>query len=73
MVNMESEYDPDELATKITTQLVQKGDSKNLCVAIFVGQIAFNMNTTPAEIRLRSLGFRVLGSGCGVGGWVLGF
>ena len=50
-VSIHFEYDPDELATKITTQLVHKRNSKNLCVVIFVGQIVFNLSTTQDEIK----------------------
>ena len=53
-VSIQFEYDPDELATKITTQLVHKSNSKNLCVVIFIGQIVFNLNTTPDEITFHT-------------------
>ena len=51
-VSIQLEYDPDDLATKITTPLVLKRNSEtlNLCVVIFVGQIVFNLNTTPDAI-----------------------
>jgi hypothetical protein len=49
-VSFQFGHDPDELATKFTTQLVHKKNSETLCVVIPVGQIVFNLNSTPDEI-----------------------